>query len=314
MSNQKEYKIFDAHCDTINVIFDDDETLLKNTKMVNKNMLEMYKGYIQVFATWVSPKKEHTCLQQALERSEKFFEVTDEAGFTVIKDKKTLSDVVEGNKTGAILAIEDGAALAGSLKVLRALYRIGYRAVTLTWNGENELGEGAAESNGGGLTDFGKSVVREMNSLGMVVDVSHLSERGFWDVMEQTSKPVMASHSNSKTICSHARNLSDEQIKALIKNRGVMGINLFPKFLNDSGKADVTDILRNIEYVLALGGENVLGIGTDFDGISYVPFGVENASMLYKIFDETKKIGYSDDLIEKITHKNFVRVFSECLA
>lgn len=310
---QKNYKIFDAHCDTINVIFDDNETLKKNTKMVNDKMLRAYNGYIQVFATWVSPQKADSCFLQAEKRSKKFYEVTKEADFTVIKDKKSLLDVIKNNKYGAILALEDGAAISGSLDVLQKLYDIGYRAVTLTWNGENDIGDGAVNSKSRGLTDFGKSVVKKMNFLGMVVDVSHLSERGFWDVMEISSKPIMASHSNAKAVCGHLRNLNDEQIKALIKTNGAMGINLFPDFLSDSKKTDITDILRHIEYVLSLGGEDILGIGTDFDGIDRAPSGFQNAETLYKIFDEMKKIGYSDSLIEKITYKNFVRVFSENL-
>ena len=184
---------------------------------------------------------------------------------------------------------------------------------TVTWNGENELGYGAVDSTGGGLTEFGKEVVKRMNTLGMAVDVSHLSERGFWDVAEISKKPFIASHSNAKAICDHARNLTDDQIRALIKAGGVAGINFCASFLNDSKKANVKDIVKHIEHMLSCGAEDNIGLGTDFDGISLAPDDVNNAGAVYMIFDELKKLGYSDELIEKISHKNFERVFGEIL-
>ena len=307
-----DYKIFDAHCDTLSELLQKGESLKENTGMVNTEMLKKYNGFVQVFAAWIDEKKENP-LKQALELNDKFYEETNANKITVIKDKKTLDDVIGKNQTGAILAIEDGRAICGSLRVLNVLHTLGFRLITLTWNGENELGHGAIGSNGGGLTDFGKDVVRKMNELGMVVDISHLSEKGFWDVIEISKKPIIASHSNAKAVCGHPRNLTDEQIKALIKTGGAMGINIYPEFLNNTNEAEVKDVICHIEHILSLGGEDILGIGTDFDGVPCVPKNLENTGSLYNLFEEMKKIGYTEELIEKITYKNMVRVFSECL-
>lgn len=306
------YKIFDAHCDTLTELLEKNETLSENSGMVRLDMLKGYSGFVQVFAAWIDAEKGNPLLN-AIELADKFYEETENNGICVIKDAKTLEETVAKGGIGAILAIEDGIALCGSLRVLNMLYRLGFRLITLTWNGENELGCGAVASSGDGLTDFGKKAVLKMNELGMVVDCSHLSERGFWDLAEISKKPFLASHSNAKRICDHPRNLTDEQIITLIKTGGVMGINLYPEFLNGTQNACVKDVIRHIEHVLSLGGENSLGIGTDFDGIPTTPEGIENTAKLHVLFDEMRKIGYSEDLIEKITYKNFTKVFSECL-
>ena len=114
-------------------------------------------------------------------------------------------------------------------------------------------------------------------------------------------------------MCSHPRNLSDSQIKALIEKRGVIGINLYPLFLTGTDKADISDVIRHIEHILTLGGEDSLGIGTDFDGIASTPCGLENASELYRIFYEMDRLGYTNETMQKISHGNFVRLFSECI-
>ncbi|MBQ6901648.1 MAG: dipeptidase [Oscillospiraceae bacterium] len=308
----KNYRVFDAHCDTMRVVWEKNENLKETSCMVGLNMLKKYSGFTQIFAAWIN-SKEGNPLAQAVCIADKFYEEISRNQLTPIFDAETLTDVVTGNKLGAILALEDGAALCGDIRVLNMLHKLGFRAVTLTWNGSNELGDGAVDSEGKGLTAFGKDVVRKMNELGMVVDVSHLSERGFWDVIELSSKPIMASHSNARAICDHPRNLSDEQLRALIKNNGAVGINLYNVFLNGTNDASMTDVIRHIEHILSLGGENIIGMGADYDGMDFAAKGIENAGKLCCLFDELSKLGYSDELIEKLTYKNFVRVFSECL-
>ncbi len=304
------YKIFDAHCDTMGVLLEKGDTLQKSNTMIKSEHLRQYDGYVQVFAAWVDS---NAPLKKALQIADKFYIETKKNGFTVIENAETLQSVIERGGVGAILSLEDGVALCGSLGVLRMLYRMGFRLITLTWNGKNELGEGAVGSEGGGLTAFGKEAVKEMQSLGMVVDVSHLSERGFWDVLEIAKKPIVASHSNASALCKHPRNLSDAQIRALIQRGGVVGLNFFVEFLREDGKASLTDVLRQTEHILALGGENNVGIGSDFDGIHTAPEGLENAGKIYTLLDAMAKIGYKEDLIEKIAYKNFLRVFAICL-
>lgn len=305
-------KIFDAHCDTINAVFAAKSTLKNNRCMVNADMLKMHDAYVQVFALWINEAESDNPLLQAIKRADKFYEEMNKNSFTVIKNAKTLNETMKNGKVGAILAIENGLALCGSLEVLNMLYKLGVRLITLTHNGKNELGVGAMTENVG-LTPFGRDVVEKMNLCGMAVDASHISENGFWDILGISKKPIIVSHSNARAVCAHKRNLTDEQIRAVIKNGGVIGINLFPKFLNGKEKASVKDVLLHIEHMLSLGAENNIGIGTDFDGIESTPKGLENAEKLKTLFYEMKKIGYSDELTEKISHKNFLRAFGDIL-
>ncbi len=306
------YKIFDAHCDTLTALTES-ETLSENSRMVRLDMFKKYSGFVQCFAAWINTK-EGNLLRQALEVAARFYEETEKNDITPIFSANDLDSVIKNDKNGAILTLEDGAALQGSISVLNMLYKLGFRSLTLTWNGRNELGDGAVGGKNKGLTDFGKKVIGQMNELGMVVDVSHLSERGFWDVAELSSKPFIASHSNAKKICNHPRNLSDEQIMMIIKKGGAVGINLYSVFLNGTNNAFITDVIRHIEHIISLGGENFIGLGTDFDGMDYAAKGIENAEELYKLFNELQKLGYSDDIISKLSYKNFCRVYREILA
>ena len=148
------------------------------------------------------------------------------------------------------------------------------RAITLTWSNRNDIADGINEEvTGGGLTVFGRSVVAEMNRLGMLVDVSHISTKSFWDVMQVTTKPIIATHSNAKTLCSHPRNLNDEQIKAIADNDGMIGITFAGQFLEeDYNNACIESIYRHIDYMLNLvGNDDHIGFGSDFDGISHPP-------------------------------------------
>ena len=212
-----------------------------------------------------------------------------------------------------MLSIEGGEALAGELYVLRMLYKLGVRSICLTWNNRNEIADGLYEKDTrGGLTTFGKEVVREMNRLGMIVDVSHLSNQGFWDVIETTKKPIIASHSNAKKICPHIRNLDNEQIIALHRNGGVMGINLCDEFISDDNP-DVLNIIRHIEHIASLVGVDHVGIGADFDGVERLPNGINGVQDITKILEELRKLNYKQEDIAKIAGGNFLRIIKEVL-
>lgn len=217
-------------------------------------------------------------------------------------------------KIGVMLSIEDGAALGGSTAALRMFYRLGVRALGLTWNGRNELAEGVgSQQSGGGLTQFGRDVIGEMDRLGMVVDVSHLTERGFWDVTETTTRPFIASHSNARALCDHPRNLTDKQIMALAERGGVMGMNFFSVFVQEDGDASIADVVRHIDHIAALVGPEHIGIGSDYDGISRTPVGLEDVATLPRITEALLAEGYDEDAIRGILGGNFKRVFEEVL-
>lgn len=173
--------------------------------------------------------------------------------------------------TGAFLTLEDGRIVNGSLDKLRAVYDDGVRLISLTWNGENSFGyPNSAEptESARGLKPFGIEAVREFNELGIILDVSHLSDGGFWDVAEHTRKPFVASHSNARVLCNHQRNLTDEMIAAVAKSGGVVGVNFCPQFLlENSEKSTIDLLLAHLKHLINVGGEDVAALGSDFDGI-----------------------------------------------
>lgn len=189
---------------------------------------------------------------------------------------------------------------------------MGVRILTLTWNRQNELGYGVMTENNNGLTGFGKEVVKKTNNLNMIIDVSHLNESGFWDVYNETEKPFIASHSNVYNICKMKRNLNDEQIKAISKKGGVIGINMYPFFISDSGKSTIKDVLKHIDYILSLIGDDYISLGCDFDGMDITTKGIENVSCLTIFYNELKNL-YGEDVSKKITYENSMRLFKKVL-
>ncbi len=301
------YKVIDAHCDTAGEILKRNEALYTNERHVSLERIQCFDSYVQFFAAWVSQNEPQPflCAEQKLKNLKKEIEKNK----NVIEEVRSYSEilsVIERNKCGAILALEDGRSLEGKRENLYRFYDMGVRAVCLAWNDDNELTDGIASERGGGLTAFGKEILREMNRLHMIADVSHITEKGFWDVAELSNSPFMASHSNCKAICGHRRNLTDEQIDAVIDKCGFIGINLYSDFLSDDGEAEIGTILKHTEHILELGGEDILGLGSDFDGMEHLPAGMYHAGDYMKLFDEMQKIGYSDVLIDKISHKNML--------
>ena len=214
---------------------------------------------LQFFAAYIEPQfKPDRSLKRALQIFDVFYRELAENRDTLslVLSSADLESARRENKIGALLSIEGGEALEGDLGVLRMLHKLGVRAIGLTWNERNQIAEGVGECrSGGGLTDFGVSAVQEMNRLGIIVDVSHLSEPGFWDVIKVSDKPIIASHSNAKAVCNHVRNLNDDQIKALAKNGGVMGLNMCDEFLHSEGVAVIDHVVDHIEHVFSLVGD-----------------------------------------------------------
>jgi len=300
------YNVIDAHCDTASELLDKSENLVNNNCMIKKEFMEHYDSYIQVFAAYVN-KKYKNPLERALCILNKAKNEIKRNDLELILSCDDLKRTIKQKKCGAILSIEDARALCGKLLLLYFFYDYGVRAITLAWNDDNEVTDGANSNKQSGLTDFGRDVIREMNRLKMMIDVSHISEKGFWDVMSETRTPVIASHSNCYNQCHHRRNLKNEQIKALIDTGGMMCINIYPPFLEkESEKASIKSVIRHIDYALSLGAENNLGLGSDFDGIDMTPVDFHSLLDYEKLFNEMKKMNYTQELIDKITHINFI--------
>ena len=181
---------------------------------------------------------------------------------------KVFSDVkIDNENVELFLAVENASMLAGNIDNIKLLVDNHVKYVTLTWNGENELGCGAMCNNATGLTGFGRDVVTELNNHDISIDVSHASDELFFDVVKHTRKPVIATHSNSRAVTDVKRNLTDEQFKIIRDMGGIVGLNFYKGFLNDiETQASIDDILRHAEHFLNLGGEHTLAIGADFDG------------------------------------------------
>ncbi len=227
-------------------------------------------------------------------------------------------DTVKSGKIAAVISVEGGEALEGDIGVLRMLYKLGVRMLTLTHFPRNELGDGSRDDSGSHLTDFGVAVVEEMNKLGMIVDISHLKETGFWDVMEKTKSPVIASHSNCKEFSDHHRNLTDEQIKALAEKDGVINLSYCGGFIKQGVTRDnlkevgLDEWLKHVDYIINLVGSDHIGLGSDFDGGCGFP-GVDDITMVPKVTRGLVTRGYSDDDVEKILGRNNLRVFKDVL-
>jgi membrane dipeptidase len=204
----------------------------------------------------------------------------------------------------ALLALEGVDALQGDLTYLRLFHRLGVRQAGLTWNNSNQVADGIGEVRGGGLTQFGHQFVQEMSRLGMILDFSHLSVQGFWDVIEHHEIPVIASHSNCRAICPHTRNLDDHQIEALISKQGLMGITFVPSFVHQQeDNVKIDHILQHIEHICSLGGENIIYFGSDFDGIDYKIPHLEHTGQIADFVDYLCRY-YPEHLVRKWAWEN----------
>lgn len=243
----------------------------------------------------------------------------------------TPEDALRNKEKGLIsifLGMENGSPIHKSLPLLRQFYRMGVRYMTLTHNGDNEIADSAAQgTRWHGLSPFGREVVDEMNRLGMIVDVAHVSDETFYDVIKCSKAPIVSTHSCCRALASHRRNMTDDMIRTLADHGGVIQINFYPVFLSDlyasfyevkgekaSPRPGVSDVVNHIDHAVKVGGIEHVGIGTDFDGIEVTPKGLEDISKLPKVFDQLKRKGYSEDQIELIAGKNFLRAFNDVIS
>lgn len=275
------------------------------------------------FAQCVSSPLYRAPLRRLLQMVDVFYSEVEKNsdGIVLATTYQEVMDAVKGDKVAAILSIEGGRPLEGDIGVLRMLHKLGVRAVTLTHFPRNELGDGSRDDSGSHLTGFGATVVEEMNRLGMIVDVSHINEIGFWDVLEKTKGPVIASHSNCKALCDHHRNLTDEQIEALAKNGGVMSLSYCGGFIKQGvefgspeslKKVSIDDWLDHLDYAVDLIGTNHVGLGSDFDGGCGFP-GMDDITKVLNITRGLVSRGYSDEDIEKILGGNVLQLIKEVL-
>lgn len=306
-------RFFDLHCDTPYRMIKEKQGIYKNNFHVSLSKASVYEPYIGCFAVWISDNL------RGKEAFEFFKKCTDnlfsELEKENLKDKvvicktnKDLEDVLIKEKMGAILTLEGSSALMGDISKVEEIFRKGVRIITLTWNGENEVGDGVGVCNAKGLTKFGKKLINELERYKIIVDVSHASERLFYDVSSVSTRPFIATHSNSKSICSNRRNLSDDQFKIIKDLGGIVGITFCSSFLSESNKVQFEDILRHVEYFLSLGGQDTLCIGSDFDGTDVPMQGIESVENLYEYF---LRKNYKAEVLDKIFFQNAYNFLSK---
>jgi len=310
--------VIDLHCDTILKCMEDGEKfgIAENEFSIDLKKLKQANSLAQFFALYVDLKEFEDPFKYCMKMANKFFREL-EKNKDQIKIAKNYNDIINNNKQGklsAFLAIEEGGVLKGDINNLRSFHELGVRLITLTWNYPNEIGFPNCEAQYSvqGLTEFGKEVVEEMNSLGMIIDVSHLSDSGFYDVAMLSSKPFVASHSNARNVTPHLRNLSDEMIKVLSNKGGVMGINFEKSFLGKEPISRVDEMVAHINHIKNVGGIDVIAIGTDFDGISD-GLEIENIGQINKLILGLGRNHFSEAEIEKILYKNATRVIKDTL-
>lgn len=299
--------ICDLHCDLPYKVADG-RKIHSNEEHFSEDKLKNKHTYVQVFANFVDAAEHHDYFNYINSMILHFKEqLKATTKIRLATNYTTLESNIKNGVNSAILSIEGGEALNGEIKNVQYFYDLGVRFLTLTWNHKNELGESCKTGNAP-LSDFGKAVLKEMNRVKIFADVSHLCERGFWDVAELSSIPFVATHSNSKTLCGHERNLTDEQFLAVKKSGGLVGINYCPYFLEDNGEnADITSIIRHIEHFMSLGGDDILCLGGDLDGVSYLPKGISGISDVDIIATELLKLNYPEKLIRKIMGENVLK-------
>jgi len=298
-------RYFDLHCDSITNCALEGRELYKNSLFVSLERTECFKPWVQVFAVWIPDGIRG---EAAAARFDSVYSVfkselkKNQERISFCRSGAEMKTAFEKGRNAAFLSIEGGAALCGDIGRLYDAFDKGVRMITLTWNGSCELGDGCMVKDAGGLTAFGREAVRVMAKLGMIIDVSHLSEQGFYDVAQETDRPFVASHSNARAVCPNPRNLDDGQIKEIIRRGGLIGLNLYPPFINNSGQTQLCDIVPHAGHLLSIGGEKALSLGADFDGADMPDgvSGIEDMAKLYNILTQS----YNKTTAERIFFDN----------
>lgn len=310
--------VIDGHCDSIGD-YCSKRRSLRGNEGGHWDLERARRGHvgIQFMAAFIeSVYKPYQATLRGLElisASRRFVEENREDVF-LVRGLADLDLIGQTDKVGLLLSVEGGEILGESIFLLDVIYRLGVRALGLTWNQRNAIGDGVGEGGSRSrLSHFGEAVVHRLNQLGMIIDVSHLNEAGFWHVLELSVAPIIASHSCAKALCPHPRNLTDEQLRAIAQTKGVVGVNFCPEFLAESGKASREDVVRHMLHMAEVAGVDIIALGSDFDGIVGTPAGLEDAGSYPLLAADLDKAGFSAKDVEKICHGNFRRLLSDVL-
>ncbi len=296
--------LIDTHVDTITTLLDNKQFLLDNTNHISLNKLSTFEKKGIYFAIWLSEERRKNSFAETI-NAINFYYNEIEQNKTLIShanNYQEFDDIFNSGKVASILGLEGGEAIEGNFDNLFTLYSMGVRLITLTWNNDNEIGSGVLGSDRG-LTAFGKTFVKKLNDMNIILDVSHLNRKGFFDVIDLTQKPLLASHSNSYAIHSSKRNLFDDQLEELKNTKSYVSFTIHSPFINGTDNCNTNDILRHIDHLLNKLGEDFVSIGTDFDGTNFLPCEINNISDLILLYNLVKKT-YNTEITNKIFYKN----------
>ncbi len=302
-------RLFDLHCDTVYECYQKKESLKDNTCAVDLVRGARYQPWFQVFAVWIpdAVRGERAWQQCCDMLSYAREQVTD--GFCFADTYSDFLQAFANGKTVGLLGVEGGAALAGKTERVAELAALGVKVITITWNGSNELGNGCMARDSSGLTAMGKTAVHEMERHGIVPDVSHLNEAGFWDVALTTRYPFIASHSVCMTVNEHPRNLCDEQLGLLRDRGGLAGLTVCKEQV---GAQTFDGIYRHLNRYWELGCEDNVALGFDLDGTD-IPPEWRGIAVYERFWEYLKKRGIDDETTDKVFFRNAYRFFSDVL-
>ncbi len=298
--------VIDAHSDTLLFIDRGDYSFRDGSPESQVDLPKLRAGGVtaQILALYVEPQYSSQPARRTLDLIDLAFQECERSngGAGIVTSAREIRDAYASGRIALPLSIEGGEALEGSVAMLRTYYRLGVRLLGLTHNPRNMLADGLdASATPGGLTPFGREVLHEMERLGMIVDVSHLAAPGFWEVMGMAKRPVIASHSKVRAL-GHPRGLTDEQISALARTGGVIGVNVYRI-------PNLDAVTAMIGHVRRLAGIEHVGIGADFYGRAEAPHDLQDVSRLGRVADRLRGDGYSAGEVENVMGGNFLRVF-----
>lgn len=300
--------LFDAHCDTLfKLMRTPEQHFADSDGQWNRNQSTAFGPQAQIFAVFADSARPDAQKQAAWQMQRMHQECQLPSNHMAFcTNQREAKEAVRQGKTAAFLSVEGAELLDCSLERLNWAYAQGVRAVNLTWNHANALSGSHSDQPQRGLSQQGRAFVREMNRLGMLVDVSHLSEAGFWDVLECSEQPILASHSNSQAVFFHTRNLTDGQFTAIMKYRGVVGLNAYADFLSGQTTTWV-DLMKHLEHFLALGGADAVALGGDWDGCDKLPAGYTGVWNWADFYNELLRHNYSESLVRNLFYNNLMR-------
>ncbi|MCD1257739.1 dipeptidase [Paenibacillus athensensis] len=308
--------IIDGHCDALAKLYAQPELdFYKEEQELDVSWPRLRRAgvSVQFFAIYVSESLGTPRFEHVLHMIDTFHRKVNRKEHVVfIRDADDLLEAEQSGRLGALLTLEGVDALGGDLAYVRLLYHLGVRSVGITWNHANWAADGVMEPRKGGFTVKGRQLVKQLDRLGILIDVSHLSVQGFWELTELYEKPFIASHSNTCEHCAHPRNLSNEQLAAIIDRGGQIGLTFVPYFVRTGEQAAISDLLRHLDHVCSLGGEGNVGFGSDFDGIEQWVTGLEHAGCYENIIEALCK-NYSEEQVQRFLHGNWRRFLIENL-